>query len=282
MRGSQSNREINGKGVNKDKIKLIMVIDIFNTTNKYKTIYADPPWQEVGGGKIKRGADRHYPLMKTKDILQLPVPSLCDDNCHLYLWTTNNFLPDAFEVMKTWGFEYKTCITWVKGFFPIDTYRKVYINKDHLNVADYIQLYKYGYSIQEIAKLEGISSSSIKEFLRDNNVPFRTSKQYIPSLSTESDGESFIISELNNAGLGQYFRGITEHCLFGVKGNLPYKVLDGKRQQGTTLIVAPRQEHSRKPDEMRAMIEKVSYPSYIELFARREYKNWDSWGNEII
>ena len=35
---------------------------------KYKTIYADPPWREQGGGKIKRGADRHYPLMKTKDI----------------------------------------------------------------------------------------------------------------------------------------------------------------------------------------------------------------------
>ena len=35
---------------------------------KYQTILADPPWNEQGGGKIKRGADRHYPLMKTKDI----------------------------------------------------------------------------------------------------------------------------------------------------------------------------------------------------------------------
>ena len=38
---------------------------------KYKTIYADPPWSETGGGKIKRGADKHYPLMKTKDIITL-------------------------------------------------------------------------------------------------------------------------------------------------------------------------------------------------------------------
>ena len=37
-------------------------------SRKYKTILADPPWQEQGGGKIKRGADKHYPLMKTKDI----------------------------------------------------------------------------------------------------------------------------------------------------------------------------------------------------------------------
>lgn len=35
--------------------------------NKYKTIYADPPWPEQGGGKIKRGADRHYPLMPVKE-----------------------------------------------------------------------------------------------------------------------------------------------------------------------------------------------------------------------
>ena len=40
---------------------------------KYKTIYADPPWNEQGAGKIKRGADRHYPLMKTEDIKKIIV-----------------------------------------------------------------------------------------------------------------------------------------------------------------------------------------------------------------
>jgi hypothetical protein len=43
---------------------------------KYGTILADPPWLERGGGKIKRGADRHYPLMKTRDICNLPVSEL--------------------------------------------------------------------------------------------------------------------------------------------------------------------------------------------------------------
>ena len=57
---------------------------------KYKTIYADPPWQETGGGKIKRGADAHYNLMRTNDICKLPVSNLADENCHLYLWATNN------------------------------------------------------------------------------------------------------------------------------------------------------------------------------------------------
>jgi len=52
---------------------------------KYKTIYADPPWPQYGGGRIKRGADRHYPLMAVKEIIGLSdfVNSLSDENCHL-------------------------------------------------------------------------------------------------------------------------------------------------------------------------------------------------------
>lgn len=74
-----------------------MYVDIFNTQKRYKTIYLDPPWYEKGGGKIKRGADRHYQLMKTEDILKLPIKKLADDNgCHLYLWVTNNFFTRRF------------------------------------------------------------------------------------------------------------------------------------------------------------------------------------------
>jgi N6-adenosine-specific RNA methylase IME4 len=47
------------------------------------------------------------------------------------------------------------------------------------------------------------------------------------------------------------------------------------------LILAPRREHSRKPDEMRQMIEKVSYEPRIELFARERFPEWDAWGNEV-
>lgn len=167
---------------------------------KYKTIYADPPWMERGGGKIKRGADRHYPLMSTKEIMGLDVADLTEENAHLYLWTTNNFLPDALAVMKAWGFRYVTTITWMK----------------------------------------------------------------------------------DRQGLGQYFRGITEHCLFGVKGKLPYKTDEnGKRCQGVTGFTAPKSVHSRKPPEMRAMIERVSYGPYLELFAREPHEGWDVWGNEV-
>ena len=176
-----------------------MKIDIFDTRRKYQTIYADPPWNESGGGKIKRGADRHYSLMKTKDIIALPVPEIANDNCHLYLWVTNNFLKDGLAVMGEWGFRYITTITWMK----------------------------------------------------------------------------------DRMGLGQYYRGITEHCLFGVKGKLPYKIINNKRQQGKTGFYAAKTIHSEKPIEMRQMIEKVSYEPRIELFAREETDGWDCWGNEV-
>ena len=94
----------------------------FDTTKKYKTILADPPWQEQGGGKIKRGADRHYPLMKTEDIKNLDVGSLADDSCWLYLWVTNNFLKDGLEVMEHWGFRYVTNFCWAKDRFGIGYY----------------------------------------------------------------------------------------------------------------------------------------------------------------
>lgn len=82
---------------------------------KYGTIYADPPWPEQGGGKIKRGADRHYPLMSVNAICALPVAEkLAAENAHLYLWVTNNFLPAGLRVMEAWGFRYVTCITWGK------------------------------------------------------------------------------------------------------------------------------------------------------------------------
>ena len=94
-------------------------------TQKYATFLIDPPWNETGGGKIKRGADKHYPLLKTKQIVPTIMSSGLfnpEDNAHLYLWTTSNFLPDALKVMLDLGFEYKTNIIWAKKKIGIGRY----------------------------------------------------------------------------------------------------------------------------------------------------------------
>jgi N6-adenosine-specific RNA methylase IME4 len=170
----------------------------------YKTVLADPPWPERGGGKIKRGADRHYGLMSVDDII-LTMEAVLGGRvspvgCHLYLWVTNNYLPAGLNVVEALGFRYVTTITWVK----------------------------------------------------------------------------------DKMGLGQYFRGMSEHCLFGVQGSLPYRVRpNGKRAQGVTAFLEPRASHSQKPDGIFAMAEQVSWPPRLEMFARQKRVGWDCWGDEV-
>ena len=165
---------------------------------EYRTILIDPPWQETGGGRIKRGADRHYQVMSTPEIIAVilrcelfrPTPS-----AHLYLWVTNNFLPDGLLVVQALGFRYKTLLTWSKDRF----------------------------------------------------------------------------------GLGQYFRGQTEHMIFATKG--PH--LPAKTKNQPTLIKAKRGRHSAKPEAAYSLIEAVSPAPYLELFARTPRPGWDCWGEEV-
>lgn len=77
-------------------------------------------------------------------------------------------------------------------------------------------------------------------------------------------------------GLGHYLRNQTEHLLLGTRGNAPVKF----RGQGTWMY-APLQEHSHKPEEQYAVIERLSDGPFLELFARRRQPGWFAWGNEV-
>ncbi len=89
----------------------------FTGGKKYRTIYADPPWQfQNRTGKVAPEHRRltRYATMQLSDIKALPVAELADTKSHLYLWVPNALLPEGLEVMKAWGFEYKTNIIWEK------------------------------------------------------------------------------------------------------------------------------------------------------------------------
>ena len=89
----------------------------FTRGKKYKTIYADPPWQFMNRtGKMAPEHKRlnRYPTMKLEDIKNIPVSEVSDTKSHLYLWVPNALLPEGLEVMKAWGFEYKTNLVWEK------------------------------------------------------------------------------------------------------------------------------------------------------------------------
>lgn len=84
---------------------------------KYRTILADPPWQfQNRTGKMAPEHHRlaRYSTMTFNDIQSIPVNSIADEKAHLYLWVPNALLPEGLEVMRAWGFEYKTNIVWEK------------------------------------------------------------------------------------------------------------------------------------------------------------------------
>lgn len=90
---------------------------LISAGKKFGVIYADPPWEfRVYSGKGKqRSADRHYPTQSLDFIKQLPIAELAAENCALLMWAVMPELPGALDVIRAWGFEYKTVgFTWVK------------------------------------------------------------------------------------------------------------------------------------------------------------------------
>lgn len=103
----------------------------------YRTIVADPPWpypegfaRSIPTGRslnVKRDGDRAlvggfrrsdlpYQPMTFNDICNLAVArESADDDCRLFLWTTNKYLGGAFDVLAAWGFDYRQTLVWQKA-----------------------------------------------------------------------------------------------------------------------------------------------------------------------
>ena len=173
----------------------------------YRTVVADPPWayQQDRALSTARNhpvtASHHYGTMTNEEIAAIPVGGWVEDDAHLYLWVTNPRLFGSrdeigpIDIMESWGFEYRTLITWRKA---------------------------------------------------------------------------------GTLGMGFYFRGDTEHVLFGTRGRAP--IDPAKRERNW--LDAPKVGHSVKPDRFYEMVERVSPGPRLEMFARRRRFGWDAWGDE--
>jgi N6-adenosine-specific RNA methylase IME4 len=91
---------------------------------KFATIVIDPPWDwgDEGDQDQLGRARPDYATMTKAQLLDLPLPELADDDCHIYLWITNRSLPKGFELLEKWGFRYVTAITWAKPHFGMGNY----------------------------------------------------------------------------------------------------------------------------------------------------------------
>jgi N6-adenosine-specific RNA methylase IME4 len=177
----------------------------------YGVIYADPPWNfknysEKGTG---RNAVAHYPCMDFEQIAAMDIASLAAKDCALFLWATDPLLPKAFDLIRAWGFKYKTV-----AFYWAKTNKKANLNA--LKESDFF------------------------------------------------------------TGLGYWTRANVEQCLLATRGKPPRMAKDVRR-----LLISPRREHSRKPDESYDRIERLTRGPYLELFARQSRSGWDNLGKEV-
>ena len=88
-----------------------------NSKKRFSTILADPPWRFTNRtGKMAPEHKRlkRYETMSIKEICELPVEGLAQENSHLYLWCPNTLLPWGLRVMEQWGFQYKSNVVWYK------------------------------------------------------------------------------------------------------------------------------------------------------------------------
>jgi N6-adenosine-specific RNA methylase IME4 len=167
----------------------------------YRTAVIDPPWNHADG--TGKGYGLHnprrlevtplpYSTLEVTEIAALPVAELMAPDAHLYLWTTNRYLRDAYDVVDGWGFRVAKPLVWVKapkGFF------------------------------------------------------------------------------------GPPYTSSAEFCLFARRGSLAARARVDRQWW-----LWPRRGHSTKPAAFLDVVERVSPPPYVELFARAPRLGWDHWG----
>ncbi len=95
--------------------------------DKFGAVVVDPPWRYTNTATRNNAEDvyleeegRDFTTMSQDELLKLHIPAA--ENAHLYLWVTNSFIRDGFELMETWGFVYKTMLTWCKPQIGMGNY----------------------------------------------------------------------------------------------------------------------------------------------------------------
>lgn len=108
------------------EVSMLLPVETHQCGKRYRTIVADPPWPYPEGwptspARIPRGAvfdGRRSPMkfdsMTLPELMALPISRLAEKDAHLYLWTTNRYLRDAFKVIDAWGFRYSQALIWAK------------------------------------------------------------------------------------------------------------------------------------------------------------------------
>lgn len=94
---------------------------LVSSSQKFGTIYADPPWLYDNQG-TRASTGNHYGGMTVEELCALPIKDIAADDAHLHLWTTNGFLFECPRIFEAWGFEFRSSFVWVKPQIGIGNY----------------------------------------------------------------------------------------------------------------------------------------------------------------
>ena len=98
--------------------------ELIRNGHRFQTVLADPPWRYENTAS-RAAAENHYRTMSVDEICHQPLGQLVEADAHLHLWTTNAFLESAFNVMRAWGFEFRSCMVWVKPTIGMGNYYRL-------------------------------------------------------------------------------------------------------------------------------------------------------------
>lgn len=214
--------------------------------SKFQCVVVDPPWNfgdALSMSSTKRGAAANYSTLTTEQLCALQIKDIADPNgCILCLWVVGSMLEDGIRVMKAWGFTQKQTYCWIKN--------------------------KKQKSINDIAFKEVFST--IKKIKKD---PLTIIDEVLKSSIKMGDW-------LLSFGMGRLFRSSHELCLVGVNNTKIYQQLENRSQR--SVCFSENKGHSIKPENLQDSLE-LMFPNAnkIEIFGRRERKEWIVIGNEI-
>lgn len=222
---------------------------IDGSLGQHSVHYWDPPWEyEEGTTDDTRQIANKYPPMKLADICALPVQSLCTPDAVMYMWTTAPKVEEAFEVMRAWGFTYRSQIIW---------HKTTNAAAELLAMADVVRK-----AIEEITGKPAVTPNDLSGLL--------------VQLKALADGMSG--KELGKMGMGYWARIEHEILLIGTRGKFP---TPPSSLLPRSVIAAPLGDHSAKPHLFAEMLERL-YPelSKFEGFCRSPRAGWTVFGNQ--
>lgn len=255
---------------------------------KYRTIVADPPWP-IGDFPANFGYESGkpcpYPTMTLEQIKALPVRQVADNvdaDTHLYLWTPDQFLLDAVEVARCWGFHRSATLVWCKppfgeglgGIWPSNVEFVLFCRRPKVTTRpDVLRLTTY---LADAAERAGIARRDVDEAMGTSDMAGWWLSRIETRCACPTNEQWPRLKRV--LGIGGEMDGLVAE-INARKGTAPPPTLT--RAPGRW-FQWPRGAHSAKPDAFIDLVEQVSPGPYLELFARRARFGWDYWGDESL